>query len=287
MTDDLNARDTPSTALAPGALDRGALDRVLARAAELNAGMLEPSEGMTEAQLVELGHEVGISAEHIRQALAEERTRVAVPETRGVVGELFGSAAAMASRIVPGTPAQVLAQLDAWMQREEALRPKRRYADRLTWEARRDFMGNLLVSFNFSGRAYALNRATEVGATVVAVDAQRSLVRLDADYADSRRSSVAWSSGVAGVGVVSAATLLGFSASIPGSSFLISGAVAGAWSVASGAIAWSIARTQRRRIARAQLALEQILDRLEHGEMRKASNPLADIINTSINRVIG
>ena len=269
----------PATAVAPAALDREALDRVLARAAELNAGTLEPAEGMSEAQLVELGREVGISPEHIRQALAEERTRVAVPEPRGLVGELFGAARVSASRIVSGTPASVLAQLDQWMQREEALQPKRRFADRLTWEARRDFLGNLQVSFNFSGRAYALSRASEVGATVVAVDGQRCLVRLDADYADSRRSSVAWSSGTAGLGALSAATLLAWSASLPGSSFLLAGAVGGAWTLAGAGLGWALARAQRRRIARAQLALEQVLDRLERGEMRRPGNPLSDLIS--------
>lgn len=269
----------PPTAIASASLGRDALERVLARAAELNAGMLEPAEGMSEAQLVELGQEVGISAEHIRQALAEERTRVAVPETRGLMGELFGATSVTASRIVTGTPAVVLAQLDNWMQREEALRPKRRFTDRLTWEARRDLMGNLQVSFNFSGRAYALNRASEVGATVVAVDAQRSLVRLDADYADARRASAAWSGGLAGVSAVSAATLLGFSTSIPGSSLLLAGIVASGWTLVGGSLALVVARTQRRRIARAQLALEQILDRLEHGQMRRPGNPLSDLIS--------
>ncbi|MGQ0647262.1 MAG: hypothetical protein ACT4P7_06795 [Gemmatimonadaceae bacterium] len=269
----------PPATVAPASLDREALERVLARAAELNAGLLEPAEGMTEGQLVELGKEVGISSEHIRQALAEERTRVAVPETRGIVGELFGASSATASRIVSGTPAALLAQLDQWMQREEALRPKRRFADRLTWEARRDFMGNLQVNFNFSGRAYALNRATEVGATIVAVDGQRSLVRLDADYTAARRSSVGWSSGFAGVGAVSAATLLGWSATIPGSSFLLAGLVAGGWSVVGGGVAYAISRSQRRRIERAQLALEQILDRLEHGEMQRSGNALSALFS--------
>jgi hypothetical protein len=264
----------------PAALDRNALDRVLARAAELNAGTLEPSEGMSEGQLVELGHEVGISPEHIRQALAEERTRVDVPESSGLVGELFGATRAGAARIVNGTPAELLGRLDQWMQREEALRPKRRFADRLTWEARRGFLGDLQVGFNVSGRAYALYRATEVGATVVAVDGQRSLVRLDADYTDARRSSAAWSGGVAGVGALSAGSLLALAGTIEGGSMILAGAVGGAWALVAGGIAWAVARAQRHRIVRAQLALEQILDRLEHGEIRKPSNPLTDLLNT-------
>lgn len=263
----------------PVALDRAALERVFARAAELHAHTLEPTDNMTEGQLVDLGKEVGIGGEYIRQALAEERTRVAVPEERGAVGEAFGATLATASRIVKGTPAQVLSELDAWMQREEGLRNKRRFGDRLTWEARRDLLGNLQSSFNMSGRLYALKPATEVGATAVEVDSQRTLVRLDAEFGDSRRQSVGWSSAVAGTGVLSSAGLLAWAASIPGSSLLIAGIVAGAWTTGTVATAFGIARAQRRKIQRAQLGLEQILDRLEHRDMRRNSNPIADLLS--------
>jgi hypothetical protein len=58
---------------APGGrpLDRAALERVLARASELQAGTSEPTEAMTEDQLIELGKEVGLAPEHVRQAIAE------------------------------------------------------------------------------------------------------------------------------------------------------------------------------------------------------------------------
>ena len=115
--------DNTRTSIVPVQLDRSALERVLARAAELHAHALEPTDNMSEGQLVDLGKEVGINAEYIRQALAEERTRVTVPEQRGVVGEAFGPAVVTASRIIPGSPAQLLGQLDLWMQREEGLRP--------------------------------------------------------------------------------------------------------------------------------------------------------------------
>ena len=270
----------PATALTPAALDRGALDRVLARAAELNAGQLEPAEGMTEAQLVDLGREVGISPEHIRQALAEERTRVTAPEARGLVGELFGATGAVASRLVAGTPVTLLAALDQWMQREEILRPKRRFADRLTWEGRRDLAGNLQAGLNFSGRAYALKGASEVGATVVAIDAQRCLVRLDADFAESRRTAVGLGGAAATIGTLGGAGLVAWSASIPGASVVIASIVAGGWALGGAGLAMVAGRAQKRRVLRAQVALEQILDRLEHGEIKRPANSLVDLLTT-------
>ena len=59
-------------------VSRLALERVLARAAELQGAAGDDSESreaLTEGQIVELGKEVGLSAPFLRQALAEERAR--------------------------------------------------------------------------------------------------------------------------------------------------------------------------------------------------------------------
>ena len=49
-------------------LDRAALERVLARASELQAGTNEPTEAMTKEQLIELGKEVGLAPEYVASA---------------------------------------------------------------------------------------------------------------------------------------------------------------------------------------------------------------------------
>jgi len=268
---------SPGTSLAP--LDRAALERVLARAAELQARSAEPPEGLTDAQLLELGDEVGLSAEHLRQALAEERTRIAPPVETGVIGSWFGSSVAAASRVVRGTPAGVLGQLDSWMQREELLRVRRRLGDRVTWEARRDFMGNMQARFNLGGRSYALTTASQVGATAVAVDAERVLVRLDADFGPSRRHHVGWASALAGIGVTSSAGIVAVATLSPEPGALILGGIVGSvWTAIAAAGSAAIARAQRHKITRGQLALEQILDRLEHGEMRAPKSPLMEFL---------
>src|SRR5206468_8063342 len=104
------------------ALDRGALERVLARAAELQSGSGEPEEVLTEEQIIDLGKEVGLSAQHLRQALAEERTRVALPpDESGLSAKLLGAARVGASRTVSGKPRDLLEAIDVWMQRQECL----------------------------------------------------------------------------------------------------------------------------------------------------------------------
>jgi hypothetical protein len=259
-------------------LDRAALERVLARATELQAAGGEPSESMTEAQLIELGKEVGISAEAIRQAIAEERTRVALPEEGGTIASWFGPGVATASRVVRGRPADVLQLVDAWMQREEAMRPLRRFDDRLTWEARRDFQAQIQTNFNFGGRAYALRSANEVGATVVPIDADRVLVRLDADVSQGRRRSVVGSAVTAGGFVATGAGLVGFTTLVPEASLVVGTVVGTVWAGVGGVVSAAIAAAQRRKVRRAQLALEQILDRLERGEMKTTGATLLDFL---------
>jgi hypothetical protein len=280
MASDLPApADSPGGSLAP--LDRAALERVLARATELQAKLADAPDELTEKELLELGSEVGISAEHLRQALAEERTRVVLPEETGVVGSWFGSTVAAASRVVPGTPAEILGQIDNWMQRQELLRVRRRIGERLTWEARRDFMGSMQASFNIGGRPYALTPAAEVGATVVPVDASRVLVRLDADFGASRTRNVRWAGVTAGLGVTSGAGVVALaSLSAEPGALLIGAAVGSLWTAIAGVAATAIARAQRRKVSRGQLALEQILDRLEHGEMRSPRSPILDFLSS-------
>ena len=188
---------------------------------------------------------------------------------------------AAASRVVSGTPNEVLALIDSWMQKQELLRVRRRIGERLTWEARRDFMGSMQASFNLGGRPYALTPASEVGATVVAVDANRVLVRLDADFAPSRRRNVAWAGVTSGLGISSGAGVVALASLSAEPGALVIGAVVGSiWTAVSGLGAAAIARAQRRKVGRGQLALEQVLDRLEHGEIRTAKSTLMDFLSS-------
>ncbi len=272
----------PSTIAESPELDRGALERVLTRAAELQAHSVEPSEGMTEQELVELGREVGISADYVRRALAEERTRADLPQQSAegaVMSGWFGPSYVTASRVIRGSPAALLAALDDWMQRQESMVSRRRRADRLTWEPRRDFLGNLQRGFNFRGRTYDLVTAGEVAATVAAVDSSRSLVRLDADLGASRRRHAIGSGVAAGGGVVSGSGLVALATLFPEGSLLIGGLVGSVWAGLGLLVASTVARSQRKRVSRVHAALEQILDRLERDEMKASSTPsLIDLL---------
>lgn len=261
----LPARDPSS------GLDRGALERVLARAAELQAGSGEPEEVLTEAQILDLGKEVGLSAEHLRQALAEERTRVALPpDSAGLSSKLLGGARVGASRVVPGRPQEILEGIDAWMQRQECLQVKRQFPDRIVWEARRDLVGTIRRAFNVGGRGYALARAFEVAATAVAIDSARSMVRIDADLAAFRSSLARQSAGATALSVAAGGAMVALH-------FALAAAIAPVVLVGAGAFYAARGINARTAIA-AQLALEQLLDRLERGEIAKSQPSILSVL---------
>lgn len=243
-------------------LDRSALERVLARAAELQAASGETGDEFTEQQILDLGKEVGLAPQHLRQALAEERTRITLPdEEHGVGSRLLGPGHVAASRTVPGTPRDVLAAVDAWMQREQWLQVKRQFPDRIVWEARHDVIGAIRRAFRVGGHGYELSRAHEIAATAVPVDDRRVLVRLDADFTSQRWALVRNTAAGTGVGIAGSAALavLGFTMlAVPVPAIVLAAA------------SFSGARTvQHRTVGRAQLALEQLLDRLERAELAR------------------
>jgi hypothetical protein len=236
----------------------------LARAVELQGETGEPAEALSEQQILELGTEVGLSPQHLRQALAEERTRVGAPtRPSGVLGRIVGAAAVSSTRIVAGPPASTLAQLDEWMQREECLRVKRHFPDRIVWETRQGFFDTLRRGLNVGGRGYALSRAHEVSATIVPVDGERSLVRLDAELGTHRSAVAGQGATLATLGALSSAAAVALGILLP---------VAVVPAVAAGVIGYYQARSRHAAmLTRAQLALEQVLDRLERGELPRPS----------------
>jgi hypothetical protein len=135
-------------------------------------------------------------------------------------------------------------------------------------------------SFNFGGRTYALVPAAEIGATIVSVDSDRVLVRLEANFAPSRRRNVVWSGVLAGGGVASGAGIVALASVIPDGSVLLGSVIGSVWTLLGGVAASGVAALQRRKISRGQLALEQILDRLEHGEMRPPRASLLEFLTS-------
>src|SRR2546429_6912704 len=105
---------------------REALERIIQRAAELQAGEQDIGEGLTEPELLALGQDVGIPSRYLRQALLEEQTRPPAEAGGGVLAWLGGPAPLSPQRAVAGEPAPIDRALGPGVQQEELLPEKRR-----------------------------------------------------------------------------------------------------------------------------------------------------------------
>lgn len=253
MSDDRAMVPSPNRAL-----DRATLERVLARAAELQAAQDDTGDRpFSEEQLLQAGREAGLSPQHLRQALAEERSRPAPIVAQGnTVERVFGPTHVSARRVVRGAPRALLGDLDCWMYDVEYLAATRRLPERILWEARSGLL--TLARRALGGGGLHLARAREVAATVVPVDARHSLVQLDADLGAVRARHLAAGTAVAGGGVAAGGALIALHVLAPIA--LIPTAVGLGWG-------YRASRAHRAMAARTQLALEQVLDALERGEM--------------------
>jgi hypothetical protein len=258
-------------------VSRAALERVLARAAQLQGtseAEAESPETLTEEQVEELGKEVGLSPQHLRQALAEERAHIepTIVEGTGLAFQLFGPDFAETQRMVRGKPERILAAIDRWMQKEEGLKVKRQRPDIITWEPMRGVFGSIRRMLGAGD--FALTRADQVSATVVAVDEEFTLVRLHAGFGGLRNAMRNRTIGGTAFGAVVSAGLfgLGFVIGLPGEVQLLAYSVAPVPVLLSGGGSYYSARkTQQDSIMRGHLALEQVLDRLERGDAERPS----------------
>jgi len=242
-------------------ITREALERIVQRAAELQAHEQDVGEGLTRDEVLALGKDVGIPARYLQQALIEEETRAGREPERGTLAWLAGPRALSAARVVPGDRAAVEAGLAAWLEQDELLQVKRRYPDHTTWEPKAGAFASLQRAFKAGGKTFALTRAAEVAGSVVPLESGFCHVQLRADVGNLRRQRLAGVASLLGFGALGAAI-----ASVLGALFpwmLVPLAATGIAAVAYG-------RGHRRDIERVHVALEQLLDRLERGETRPA-----------------
>lgn len=270
----------------PARIDRAALERILQRAAELQASERDIGEGLTAEEVLALGKDVGIPAGYLRQAMLEDRTRVTAPETHGFVDETVGPAEVSAARVVRGEPGQLERALVDWVQKNELFVIQRQQPGRITWERMGGMQAAIRRGFGtFESRRakFMLDRAELLRGTVVSLEQGYSHVSLDASLRSVRGSLIGGAaaasvSSVAGVAVLTALHALSFIAAAP--------------LVIGGGAAYLVLRRFRRVVERTQLGLERALDDLEAAASRPAepSSPrgpgLLDLVTGEVRRAI-
>ncbi len=250
-------------------IDRKALERIVRRAAELQAGAQEIGEGLTSQEVLALGKDVGIPEGYLRQAMLEEQTRTAPEAATGTWAWLTGPRSIVAHRVVPGDRATVERALSRWMTEEELLQPKRHFSDRTSWESKPGAFASIQRALA-GRRRYSLASADEVSSQVVQLEPGFCIVRLEADIRQQRRGRISGATVMAMVGwgltgataiIAPPLALMQILMLVPGVGLTLGGAM--------------VARTYRSANERMQVALEQVLDRLERGDARGAPSQTA------------
>ncbi len=242
--------------LVPRKITREQLERIIQRAAELQAGEMDTGEGVTEQELLKLGSEVGIPGRFLRQAMYEEAAGGAEVE-HGVLSRWVGPRMLLAHRVVPGEKPALEQALAEFMTSEEAMTTKRRLPDRTVWERQKGLFAEMKRAFDSD--AYRLARAQDVSVQLNALEDGYCHAELAADVGNLREQAVAGMGVLAGTFAVGAAVLFVVPGLAPLSLLALAGAVA---------FPWLAARAHRKKAEQIQLALEQVLDRLESGEIR-------------------
>ena len=160
----------------------------------------------------------------------------------------------------------------------------RRYADHTTWEPKVGAFASIQRALGAGGRRFALARATEVAGRVTPLESGFCHVQLVADVRNGRRQRLAGATTLLGLGTAASGALwlMGLLAPFPFLPLLILAPAAAA-----------TLRSHRAQHEHVQIGLEQVLDRLERGEIKpghalpgEQANPflrIADEIRTLIN----
>lgn len=226
----------------------------------------EPPE-LSEADVLRIAAEVGLSEESVRRALAEHyaSTGGALLTDRAHLARVCGPGLVAASRTVHGSAGEVRSTLERHFRSYEALRLVRRLESGSLWEPERGVLATVIRSVDPFGRGYVLAKARALQARVVELGRGRCHVTLVADLG-KERASWFWGLGV-GAGLPGAGTAI-LVASLVGVAPLF--AIAPAW---WGGMVWLARAGYGRAVERMRLGLEGLLDRLEHGESLEPIRP--------------
>jgi hypothetical protein len=245
----------------PTEVSREQLEKVIHRAAELQFGQGEEHDSLDGAEVLRIAEEVGLEGRHVRQALAEVRADELVPsrpEDRTFATRVWGEAAIVESRVVPGTSEEVLEKLRSYLNDRESLRCVRDRPGQQVWEPASDLMSQLQRGVDIGGRGYALATSKTLTILTQPLEEGRTLVSVIADLSNTRAGHAAGWYG--SLGVFALGSALGAVLGGGASAFIVfPSVVAGVAAVGT----LGTVKTLARRRGRVELAVQGLLDRLE------------------------
>lgn len=251
-------------------------EAVIRRAAELQARGTEeasPDGGVSQAELIRIGKEIGIAPQYVQRALAETVTRPGAEAS--LADRVFGGSVVEASRAVPGDVESVRAHLERYMVDREWLAALRRFPDRTVFQRARGFdVAKIIVVVQDAvggaskqpqvGAGFKLKNAHRVEVAVQPLEEGFSYVTLRVDLRNYRLGFAL--GGVGGGGSVGLGLGAALAVAVDPAAFLLGLPVIG------GAV-WGFRFAQLHVLDHAQTHLESLLDCLERGEPLVRTRP--------------
>jgi hypothetical protein len=242
------------------------LEAVIRRAVELQSGPNAADEGVSEAEVIRVGQELGLAPEHVRRAIADVRGRPV--QEQGLVASVAGPSIARAVRTIRRPAAELGLFLEQYLIDCEFMVVQRRFPDRTRYVRGSGVGAALGRASRKMGSKYGALELQTIDVGVAVIDADTSLVEVSVDLSGPRTAAVG--GGVAGgVSGGTAVALAVFGAHLAAPLMLLGLPVVGGAMLLSRVIYRTVHR-------RAQDQLEGFLDRLEHGEL-KLEKPLSGL----------
>jgi len=237
--------------------DQEALQRILQRAAELQAGERDVSGSLDGNEVLALGRDVGIPERYLRQAMLEVGLVREAPEPEGWIDEMMGSASVQAERVVRGDPHPVEEALVRYLETQEVFGVIRRSEGQLMLEPVGGWQA--AVRRATGGRKYMLQKAERITATIVPLEPGLCQVVLRASMRDLRRGYIGGAAALISTAVAGTVVLVALNAFWPVLLMPLPGAFG---------FSWAIGKSYRTVAERTQLGLECALDQVERGAVR-------------------
>jgi hypothetical protein len=270
MGDSLAPRPDPKGSPPARRLSTEEMEAVVRRAVELQ--MREPEHGadpgISEAELLRIGRELGIEPAHMRRAMAEVSTASVTDES--FLDRTVGSARVSASRTIAGDPEKLRQHLERYMMEGEYLAVLRRLPDHTIFEKSSGFSAEVvrvvdMTGALLTGRArqprigagFELRTVQSVEVAVQPLEDGFAYVTLAADLRNQRSNYVGGSAAGGGVGTFFTAMALGIAIAPPAALLALP--------ILGGSL-WAARVGYQSLCKRAQLHLEALLDHLERGE---------------------
>lgn len=237
--------------------DQEALQRILQRAAELQADERDVSGSLDGNEVLALGRDVGIPERYLRQAMLEVGQVREAPEPEGWLDEMIGVASVQAERVVRGDPRAIEASLVRYLETEEVLGVLRQTEGQLMLEPVRGWQA--AVRRATGSKKFMLQKAERISATIVPLEPGLCQVVLRASLRDVRRGYIGGAAALVSTGVAVTLVLAALNAFWPILLLPLPGAMG---------FSWAIGKFYRPLVERTQLGLECALDHVERGSAR-------------------